>query len=133
MSEEIPETEEEWKEKLSEEQYRILREEGTEPRFSGDLLEVDDDGVFRCAGCGQALFDSDTKFDSETGWPSFWDAIDGSVELENDSSLGMNRTEVVCSKCGGHLGHVFDDGPQDKTRKRFCINSAALEFEEGED
>lgn len=130
MSENLPETEEEWKEKLSEEQYRILREEGTEPRFSGDLLKVDDEGVFRCAGCGQPLFDSDTKFDSETGWPSFWDAIEGSVELEDDSSLGMNRTEVICSKCGGHLGHVFDDGPQDKTGKRFCINSAALEFEE---
>lgn len=130
MNEELPETEQEWKEKLSEEQYRVLREEGTEPKFSGDLLKVDEDGVFRCAGCGQALFDSDTKFNSETGWPSFWDAIEGSVELENDRSLGMNRTEVICSKCGGHLGHVFGDGPKDKTGKRFCINSAALEFEE---
>ena len=130
MTDDLPETDEEWKEKLSDEQYRVLREEGTEPRFSGDLLEVDEDGVFQCAGCGQPLFDSDTKFDSETGWPSFWDAIEGSVELEKDSSMGMNRTEVICSKCGGHLGHVFDDGPKDKTGKRFCINSAALEFEE---
>jgi peptide-methionine (R)-S-oxide reductase len=125
----LPENEEEWKNVLSEEQYRILRQKGTEPKFSGDLLEVDSDGVFRCAGCGQKLFDSDTKFKSRTGWPSFWDAVEGSVELKEDKSHGMDRTEVVCSKCGGHLGHVFDDGPEDKTGKRFCINSAALEFE----
>ena len=127
MSDKIPGTEEEWKEKLTEDEYRIMREKGTEPRFSGDLLEIDDDGDFHCKGCGQKLFESDTKFDSRTGWPSFTEAVEGSVKLKQDKSHGMTRTEVVCSNCGSHLGHVFDDGPE-PSGKRFCINSVSLNF-----
>ncbi len=98
---------------LPEEGPRILREAGTEPRFSSDLIDVEDEGVFTCAGCGTELFDSDRKFESETGWPSFWDVSqDGNVETRADYSHGMERTEVVCAECGGHLGHVFDDGPE---------------------
>lgn len=126
---ELPETEEGWREKLTEEQYRILREKGTEPRGTGEFLDQKEDGTYTCAGCGQEIFSSDTKFDSNSGWPSFYDAIDGAVEFKEDNSHGMNRTEVVCSRCGGHLGHVFEDGPE-PTGKRFCINSAAMDFEE---
>lgn len=129
-TEELPQTEDEWRKALSDEEYRILREAGTEPKFSGDLLDVDEDGVFRCAGCGQELFSTEEKFESGTGWPSFWDAIDkDNVELHKDASHGMDRVEVVCARCGGHLGHVFNDGP-DPTEKRYCINSAALTFDE---
>ena len=125
----LPDNDEEWREILSDEEYRILRESGTEPRFSSDLIDVKDEGVFTCAGCGTELFDSDRKFDSETGWPSFWDVYqEGNVETQADNSHGMQRTEVVCAECGGHLGHVFDDGPE-PTGKRYCINGAALEFE----
>jgi peptide-methionine (R)-S-oxide reductase len=124
----LPATDEEWKELLTDEEYRILREAGTEPKFSGDLLDVKEDGVFRCAGCGTALFESDEKFESGSGWPSFWDVYDeGTIETRLDTSHGMERTEVVCGTCGGHLGHVFDDGPE-PTGKRYCINSAALSF-----
>jgi peptide-methionine (R)-S-oxide reductase len=122
----------EWKKKLSDEEYRVLRERGTERRFSGEYVDHKGDGVYACAGCGTVLFDSDTKFDSGTGWPSFYDAKDGSVELKRDASHGMVRTEVVCANCGGHLGHVFDDGPA-PTGKRYCINSVALDFEDKKD
>ncbi|MDS0222683.1 peptide-methionine (R)-S-oxide reductase MsrB [Haloarcula sp. S1AR25-5A] len=126
---ELPDNDAEWREILSDEEYRILRESGTEPRFSSDLIDVKDEGVFTCAGCGTELFDSDEKFDSETGWPSFWDVYqEGNVETRPDNSHGMQRTEVVCAECGGHLGHVFDDGPE-PTGKRYCINGAALDFE----
>ena len=125
---ELPESDDEWREVLSEAEYEILREAGTEPRFSGDLLKVDADGTYVCAGCGAGLFDSGTKFDSGTGWPSFFDAIEGSIELREDTGHGMRRTEVVCATCGGHLGHVFDDGPE-PTGKRYCINSLALDID----
>lgn len=124
-------TEEQWRERLSDEQYHILREHGTERAFTGDLLEVHDDGIFRCAGCGQVLFASDDKFDSGSGWPSFVQAAEaGTVTLHEDSAFGMKRTEVRCSECGGHLGHLFGDGPPDRGGQRYCINSAALKFEQ---
>lgn len=129
--EQLPETEEEWREKLSEEEYRVLREKGTEPCGSGEYLEKDDDGVYRCRACGQEIFSSDMKYDAEHGWPSFYDAKEGSVEFREDRSHGMERTEVVCSRCKSHLGHVFDDGPRGK--KRYCINSVALDFESKEE
>lgn len=127
----LPETDEEWRELLTPEEYRILRERGTEPKFTGEYLETDDEGTYTCAGCGTELFDSDVKYDANHGWPSFYDAKEGAVEFREDRSHGMVRTEVVCATCGGHLGHVFDDGPE-PTGQRFCINSAALDFEDGE-
>jgi peptide-methionine (R)-S-oxide reductase len=119
-------TDEQWRERLTPEQYEILRRHGTERPFTGEYVNVKDDGVYRCAGCGAELFSSDTKFESGTGWPSFYEpAIAQNVELRQDRSLGMARTEVLCKRCGGHLGHVFDDGPR-PTGLRFCINSCAL-------
>lgn len=126
----INKTEEEWKRDLTPEQYAVLREKGTEPAFTGKYYDNHEEGVYRCAACGQQLFSSDTKFDSGTGWPSFTDPMNlEHVELRDDNDHGMHRTEVVCKRCGSHLGHVFDDGPQDKGGKRYCINSCALDFE----
>lgn len=114
--------------KLSPEQFHILREKGTELPFTGKLLHNKDKGTYQCAGCGQELFSSDTKYDSGCGWPAFYEALkDNKVQLQKDRSLGMIRMEVLCKTCGGHLGHIFDDGPK-PTGKRYCINSGALEF-----
>lgn len=123
-------TEEEWRKKLTPEQYHILREKGTEAPFSGKLAENHDNGMYKCAACGAVLFHSDAKFDSGTGWPSFTDiANEGTVDVHADDSHGMHRIEVTCANCGGHLGHLFDDGPKEKGGKRYCINSCSLDFE----
>lgn len=114
---------------LSAEQKHVLRNKGTEAPFSGAYWDNHEPGRYRCAGCGAELFDAELKFDSGTGWPSFTDAKEGSILFEHDTSHGMNRTEVLCAYCGGHLGHVFDDGPKEAGGKRFCINSCALDFE----
>ncbi len=122
-----------WKEKLTEEQYHVCRLGGTERPFTGELLYNKEKGMYVCACCGAPLFPSSTKFESGTGWPSFYDvATQGNVKLLEDSSLGMRRTEVRCASCDAHLGHVFDDGPKDKTGKRYCINSLALKFDKKE-
>lgn len=140
-------SEEEWKRDLTHEEYRILREKGTERPFSGEYLNNKEDGIYVCRGCGTEIFSSDTKFNSDTGWPSFFDVIDkakprkarspdspkgefgGNVLLQKDNVHGMKRTEVTCANCGGHLGHVFPDGPI-PTGKRYCINSVSLDFKE---
>jgi|AntDeeMinimDraft_4_1070355.scaffolds.fasta_scaffold00122_21 peptide-methionine (R)-S-oxide reductase len=123
-----PETESEWRDVLSDEEYRVLRDAGTEPAGTSELLHVDDDGVFECAGCGTELFHTDGKYTSGTGWPSFWDPIDDdAVVTQRETGLLDRRIEVCCAECGGHLGHVFDDGPE-PTGKRYCLNGVALEF-----
>jgi peptide-methionine (R)-S-oxide reductase len=124
-------SEEEWRRKLSPAQYRVLREHGTERAGSSALDKEYGEGVYHCAGCGQPLFASNTKFNSGTGWPSFWAPVAEGVETQTDRSFFMTRTEVHCSRCGGHLGHVFDDGPQ-PTGQRYCMNGAALGFHRGE-
>ena len=121
-------TEKEWQEKLTPEQYAVLRERGTEAPFSGELLKEKRDGMYRCVACGAQLFSSGTKFDSGTGWPSFDQALPGAVKLHEDFSHGMHRTEATCANCGSHLGHVFDDGPAERGGKRYCMNSAAMKF-----
>ena len=127
MTQKIEKTEAQWREELSPEAYAVLREGGTERPFTNDHMETAD-GVYRCGGCKAELFSADTKFESHSGWPSFTEAVDtGAVELKTDRSLFMKRTEVLCATCGGHLGHVFDDGPRDRGGQRFCINAAALD------
>jgi peptide-methionine (R)-S-oxide reductase len=130
MSEKIVKSDAEWREQLTPEQYAVLRQHATERPFTGEYVNTKTPGVYLCAACEQPLFASDTKFESGTGWPSFWDVIDkGNVELKTDLSYGMRRIEVLCSRCGSHLGHVFEDGPQDKTGLRYCINSVALKLQ----
>jgi peptide-methionine (R)-S-oxide reductase len=132
MAHEVEKSEGEWKSQLSPEQYQVLRQAGTEPPWSGKYVHNHDDGTYRCAGCGAILFDSGTKFESGSGWPSFYEpAVAEAVELIEDRSHGMLRTEVRCRACGGHLGHVFDDGPA-PTGQRYCMNSLALDFEPAE-
>jgi len=122
-------TDEEWRKKLTPEQYHVMREKGTEAPFTGSLLHNDKGGDYTCAACGNVLFKSDHKFDSKTGWPSFYDmATEGAVKIQEDTSHGMRREEVLCANCGGHLGHIFHDAPDQPTGMRFCINSCALDF-----
>jgi peptide-methionine (R)-S-oxide reductase len=125
----MPKDEDQWKKKLTAEQYEVLRKKGTEPPFSGKLLNEKRQGRYRCVACGNPLFDSNAKFDSVTGWSSFDKALQGAVRYERDLSHRMERTEVVCANCGSHLGHLFDDGPT-ATGRRFCLNSVCLEFKE---
>jgi peptide-methionine (R)-S-oxide reductase len=132
MSPEVMKNDEEWQKELTPEQYQVLRQAGTERAFTGEYWDCHEDGVYRCAACGAELFRSDTKFDSGTGWPSFTEPIVAeAIELRRDSSHGMARTEVVCRRCGGHLGHVFDDGPG-PTGERYCMNSLSLDLERGD-
>jgi peptide-methionine (R)-S-oxide reductase len=130
MEEKIKKEDADWKKELTPEEYHVTREKGTERAFTGKYWDFHGDGIYRCVCCGSELFDSETKYESESGWPSFFTPVDGSkIEEDRDASFGMVRTEVKCGKCGAHLGHVFDDGPK-PTGLRYCINSAALKFDE---
>lgn len=131
MSDKIEKTDAEWKKELTPEQYHVLRDKGTERAFSGEYAETHDEGVFKCAGCGNPLFQAEAKFDSGTGWPSFYEPIaKEAVATETDRKFFMKRTEVLCARCDGHLGHVFDDGPA-PTGLRYCMNSVAMKLEKG--
>jgi peptide-methionine (R)-S-oxide reductase len=132
MATDVEKTDEQWREELTPEQFEVLRKGATERAFTGKYWDAHEDGVYRCAGCGAELFSSDVKFDSGTGWPSFTEPkVAQAVETRPDHSWGMNRTEVVCRNCGGHLGHLFDDGPRDQGGMRYCINSCALQLDTG--
>ena len=132
MNEKIEKTDSEWKKTLTPEQYHILREKGTERAFTGKYADTHDTGVYRCAACGNPLFSSETKFESGSGWPSFYKPVaEEAVATEADNKFGMTRTEVLCARCGGHLGHVFPDGPK-PTGLRYCMNSCALDLEKEE-
>jgi peptide-methionine (R)-S-oxide reductase len=132
--EKIHKTEEEWQSELTPEQYAVLRGKSTERAFTGKLLENKDHGTYVCGACGNELFASDTKFDSKSGWPSFWDPMyKDRIELHEDNELGMKRIEVTCARCGSHLGHVFEDAPHTPTGQRYCINSCALDFKKKEE
>ncbi len=132
-SERVELTDEEWRARLTPERYAVLRQKGTEPAWSGELLHVEGSGMFTCAGCGAELFPTETKFDSGSGWPSFTQALaKGTIDEHEDRTFGMSRTEITCAKCGGHLGHVFPDGPA-PTGLRYCVNSLSLEFQPTED
>ena len=126
----VQKTDAQWREELTPEQYQVLRKAGTERAFTGKYWNNHEDGIYRCAGCGAELFGSDTKFESGSGWPSFTEPkVAEAVTLKRDISHGMIRTEVECARCGGHLGHVFDDGPRDRGGQRYCMNSCAMEFQ----
>jgi peptide-methionine (R)-S-oxide reductase len=127
-TDDLPRTEDEWRERLSDEEYEVLRNRGTEARFSGEHVDRDEDGVYRCRACGTLLFDAETKYDSGCGWPAFYAAESDSVVRREDTRHGMRRVEVLCANCDSHLGHVFQDGPE-PTGERFCINSVAMDFE----
>lgn len=130
MVDKVVKSEAQWREELSDEQFRVCRQKGTEPAFTGIYYDTREDGIYRCACCNNALFRSDHKYDSGSGWPSFWEPITpDAVQTETDVSHGMTRTEVTCGACGAHLGHVFNDGPRDKTGLRYCINSVSLDLE----
>lgn len=129
MVDKVVKSDSEWRAELTPEQYAVLRQHATERPFTGEYVNTKTQGVYTCAACGNELFSSDTKYNSGSGWPSFWDVLEeGNVELKRDTSYGMERVEVLCGKCGSHLGHLFDDGPRDQTGLRYCINSVSLKL-----